>query len=131
MTIKRERNVSQIHNEMIYYLAAWRFLFIKKIHREEMAMNQMTEFLIRESLSPRVFLNVLRILLNNGFTSLQYISYKNQKVFQQKLLWNTQHAIDLTPSEDSFGLLGKHIKSQFFKLGGNMNYRTITFPKNS
>jgi len=66
MTIKRERNVSQIHNEMIYYLAAWRFLFIKKFHGEEMAMNQMTEFLIRESLSPRVFLNVLRILLNNG-----------------------------------------------------------------
>ena len=106
-------------------------LVYKKNTQRRNGDESMTEFLIRESLSPRVFLNVLRILLNNGFTSLQYISYKNQKVFQQKLLWNTQHAIDLTPSEDSFGLLGKHIKSQFFKLGGNMNYRTITFPKNS
>ena len=116
MTIKREQNISQIHNEMIYYLAAWKFLLIKNFHGEEIAMNQMTEFLIRENLSPRVFLNVLSILLNNGFTSLQYISQKNKKEFQQKILWNTQYAIDLAPSEDRLGLLGKHIKSKF-KLG--------------
>lgn len=112
MTIKRERNISQIHSEMIYYLAAWRFLFIKEFY-EEVAMNQMTEFLIKESLSPRLFLNVLNTLLNNGFTSLQYISYENKKAFQQKILWNTQYAIDLTPSEDRLGLLGKYIKSKF------------------
>ena len=113
MTIKRERNISQIHNEMIYYLAAWKFLLIKKFHGEEIAMNQMTELLIRENLSPRIFLNVLSILLSNGFTSLQYISHKNKKEFQQKILWNTQYAIDLAPSEERLGLLGEKIKSKF------------------